>query len=175
VPAGLSCTLLLQHSEHSNNEFPKIRAFREDSKDIERASWPGNSPPVAAGASKQGKSGMPQAADTAAAGEAAEPHSKRASFSVQAGALWRKNVAYQRRNIGSNVCLLCAPIFLCLMLLVIQTAIGKLLLKGDQYEVGQLDVVAKAAAAATACTARCSRMPQLLPTNLRLKHHEMLP
>jgi hypothetical protein len=84
---------------------------------------------------------MLQAAHAAAAaGEAAEPHSKRASFPVQAGALWRKNVAYQKRNIASNVCLLLAPILLCLMLLVIQTAIGKLLLKGDQYEVRPLCV-----------------------------------
>jgi hypothetical protein len=68
-------------------------------------------------------------------GEGVEPHSRRASFGVQAGALWRKSAAYQRRNIGSNVCLLCAPILLCLLLLVVQTAIGKMLLKGEQYEV----------------------------------------
>jgi hypothetical protein len=125
----------MQHSDLSNDEFPRIRAFRADSKDIERASWPGNSPPAATGDQKQGKASIPQTAHMASHDSTVEPHSRRASFGVQAGALWRKNAAYQRRNIGSNVCLLCAPILMCLLLLVIQTAIGKLLLKGEQYEV----------------------------------------
>lgn len=141
MPAGFTDALLLQHSENSNDWFPRIRAFRQDSKDIERASWPGNSPPVAGGASNQVKAGMQQAA-AMTAGEATEPHSKRASFNVQAGALWRKNVAYQRRNIGTNVCLLCAPILFCLVLLVLQSAIGRLL-KGEQSEVGCLLLLSK--------------------------------
>eukprot|EP00882_Tetradesmus_deserticola_P013381 GHRQ01014206.1.p1 GENE.GHRQ01014206.1~~GHRQ01014206.1.p1 ORF type:complete len:323 (+),score=58.27 GHRQ01014206.1:307-1275(+) len=80
---------------------------------------------------------MPKLTRMAAADvTAAEPHSRRASFRVQADALWRKNAAYQRRNISSNVCLLCTPILLCLLLLLLQTAIAKLLLKGDQYQCG---------------------------------------
>lgn len=55
---------------------------------------------------------------------------------AQAGALWRKNAVYQRRNVGTNACLLCAPILFCLLLLVVQVAVTKLLLTGENYQVG---------------------------------------
>jgi hypothetical protein len=59
-----------------------------------------------------------------------------AGLRAQAGALYRKNAVYQRRNACSNVCLLSAPIFFCLMLLGIQVAINRLLLTGEDYECG---------------------------------------
>jgi hypothetical protein len=58
-----------------------------------------------------------------------------ASLRAQANALYRKNAVYQRRNMCSNVCLLSAPIFFCLMLLAVQVAINRLLLTGEDYEV----------------------------------------
>ena len=60
-----------------------------------------------------------------------------AGFRAQAGALYRKNAVFQRRNWCSNVCLLSAPIFFCLMLFGIQIAINKLLLTGDDYAVSR--------------------------------------
>lgn len=58
-----------------------------------------------------------------------------ASLKAQAGALYRKNAVYQRRNLCSNICLLSAPIFFCIMLLAVQVAINRLLLTGEDYEV----------------------------------------
>ena len=66
---------------------------------------------------------------------AGQVQSRRASYKAQAGALFRKNAVYQRRNWCSNVCLLSAPIFFCLLLFGIQIAINKLLLSGEDYEV----------------------------------------
>jgi hypothetical protein len=58
-----------------------------------------------------------------------------ASLRAQAGALFLKNAVYQRRHACSNVCLLSAPLFFCVMLLAVQLAINRLLLTGPEYEV----------------------------------------
>lgn len=68
-------------------------------------------------------------------GEAVPLDGRGAGFRAQAFALYRKNAVFQRRNWCSNVCLLSAPIFFCLMLFGIQIAINKLLLTGDDYAV----------------------------------------
>jgi len=70
-------------------------------------------------------------------GKAAADGPGHASLRAQAGALYRKNAVYQRRNLCSNICLLSAPIFFCVMLLAVQVAINRLLLTGDDYEVGK--------------------------------------
>jgi hypothetical protein len=71
----------------------------------------------------------------AAAAAAADSSRGRASLRAQAGALYRKNAVYQRRALCSNICLLSAPIFFCVMLLGVQVAINRLLLTGADYEV----------------------------------------
>jgi hypothetical protein len=86
---------------------------------------------------QQTRAQPPQAAP-AAAGAGSSPQQQRgqhASLKAQAGALYRKNAVYQRRNLCSNVCLLSAPIFFCIMLLAVQVAINRLLLTGEDYEV----------------------------------------
>jgi hypothetical protein len=75
------------------------------------------------------------AASSAAAAAAGVSRGQSASLPAQANALYRKNAVYQRRNMCSNVCLLSAPIFFCLMLLAVQVAINRLLLTGEDYEV----------------------------------------
>jgi hypothetical protein len=45
---------------------------------------------------------------------------------------------FQRRNLCSNICLLSAPIFFCVMLLAVQVAINRLLLTGEDYEVWRM-------------------------------------
>lgn len=62
---------------------------------------------------------------------------KRQSLRTQAGALFRKNAVFQRRNMGTNVCLLASPIVFCVMLLVVQVALNRLL-TGENFEVGGL-------------------------------------
>lgn len=91
-------------------------------------------PAAAADPLRQGGAPTKQAAAGGRAG-AGVPASHRASMRGQAAALYRKNATFQRRNACSNVCLLSAPIFFCLMLLAIQVAINRLLLTGDDYEV----------------------------------------
>lgn len=71
----------------------------------------------------------------AATGEAVSLAGRGAAFKSQAGALFRKNAVFQRRNWGSNLCLLSAPIFFCLLLFGIQMAINNLLLTGEDYAV----------------------------------------
>jgi hypothetical protein len=68
-------------------------------------------------------------------GEAVPIAGRGATFRSQAGALYRKNAVYQKRNWCSNACLLSAPIFFCLLLFGIQIAINKLLLTGEDYAV----------------------------------------
>lgn len=70
-------------------------------------------------------------------GEAVSVEGRGAGFRRQAGALYRKNAVYQRRNWCSNCCLLSAPVFFCLMLFGIQIAINKLLLTGEDYGVSR--------------------------------------
>ena len=65
-----------------------------------------------------------------------QPAGRGATFRAQAGALYRKNAVYQRRNWRTNACLLSAPVFFCLLLFGIQIAINKLLLTGDDYACG---------------------------------------
>eukprot|EP00878_Enallax_costatus_P021383 GHUV01022633.1.p1 GENE.GHUV01022633.1~~GHUV01022633.1.p1 ORF type:complete len:165 (+),score=68.26 GHUV01022633.1:1019-1513(+) len=110
---------------------PVIKKLRE-SKDLERCSLPGETVPhILARIGDSSSSPSPTKAATAA--EVGQ--GSRASLRAQAGALYRKNATYQRRNICSNVCLLSAPIFFCLMLLAVQIAINKLLLTGADFEV----------------------------------------
>ncbi|KAL3679377.1 hypothetical protein R1sor_022333 [Riccia sorocarpa] len=45
------------------------------------------------------------------------------TFGTQANALLRKNVTYQKRNIGSNCCIVSFPIIICLLLFILQRAI----------------------------------------------------
>ncbi|GAV76932.1 ABC_tran domain-containing protein/ABC2_membrane_3 domain-containing protein [Cephalotus follicularis] len=54
-----------------------------------------------------------------------------ASFSTQANALLRKNLTFQKRNIWTNVRLVCFPIFICLLLVTLQTLIDSLLDRPD--------------------------------------------
>lgn len=63
------------------------------------------------------------------------PAAGRQSLKIQAAALLRKNGVYQRRNMGTNICLLSSPIVFCVLLLVVQVALNKLL-TGDDYKVG---------------------------------------
>lgn len=58
-----------------------------------------------------------------------------ASFKTQANALLRKSAIYQKRNIGTNCCLLSAPIFFCLLLLLIRILVNTLFLSGPNFEV----------------------------------------
>lgn len=51
-----------------------------------------------------------------------EPHSQ-ATFGTQANALFRKDLAYQKRNTRSNCRIILSPIFVSLLLLVIQAAV----------------------------------------------------
>lgn len=37
--------------------------------------------------------------------------------------MFRKQLLFQRRNVGQNFCLLAAPIFFCLLLLIIQAIV----------------------------------------------------
>ncbi|KAI9181186.1 hypothetical protein LWI28_012282 [Acer negundo] len=48
-----------------------------------------------------------------------------ASFSTQANALLRKNLTFQKRNVGTNIRLVCFPIALCLLLVIIQTILDR--------------------------------------------------
>lgn len=50
-----------------------------------------------------------------------------ATFKTQANALCRKNLAYQKRNTRSNCCIILSPIFVSLLLLVIQVALDSAL------------------------------------------------
>jgi hypothetical protein len=84
----------------------------------------------------RGKAASPAAAAAAGHGQQQEQQQPgHASLKAQAGALYRKNAVYQRRNLCSNICLLSAPIFFCIMLLAVQVAINRLLLTGEDYEV----------------------------------------
>jgi hypothetical protein len=94
-----------------------------------------------AGSYQQGKQILATASATSSGGAtAAAPtqvpiDGRVATFGTQAGALFRKNAVYQRRNWCSNVCLLSAPIFFCLLLFIIQVLVNRLLLAGEDYEV----------------------------------------
>lgn len=118
----------------------KLKADSSSSKDLERCSIPGETVPHVVAKSLESNSSSivsstetPPASAAAAAGGVARGQA--ASLRAQANALYRKNAVYQRRNMCSNVCLLSAPIFFCLMLLAVQVAINRLLLTGEDYEV----------------------------------------
>jgi hypothetical protein len=97
-----------------------------------------------AGSYQQGKQILATASATSSGGAtAAAPtqvpiDGRVATFGTQAGALFRKNAVYQRRNWCSNVCLLSAPIFFCLLLFTIQILVNRLLLAGEDYEVSHV-------------------------------------
>mmetsp|Transcript_40231 Transcript_40231/g.119957 ORF Transcript_40231/g.119957 Transcript_40231/m.119957 type:complete len:1026 (-) Transcript_40231:846-3923(-) len=59
-----------------------------------------------------------------------------ATFKEQSNALLRKSTVYQKREICTNVCLLSAPIFFSILLLVIQLLINNLFLTGPDFECG---------------------------------------
>lgn len=59
---------------------------------------------------------------------------RRTAKTTQANALFRKNLTYQKRNWRTNCCLVLFPIALCILLVVIQTAINNLL--GDDFKCG---------------------------------------
>lgn len=55
----------------------------------------------------------------------------RTSFRTQANALLRKNLIYQKRNCCTNCCLIFIPIFLCVLLFLIQTAVNNLIANNE--------------------------------------------
>ncbi|CAI5486916.1 unnamed protein product [Closterium sp. Naga37s-1] len=59
----------------------------------------------------------------------------RTSFNTQANALLRKNVTFQKRNWGTNCCLVSMPILMCVLLKVLEIAINKIL-SGPDYSCG---------------------------------------
>jgi hypothetical protein len=127
------CVVLLCRQDPSNAlSAPALQHLREN-KDIERCSMDGSSPQILATASNSSESCSSSASRLQSAARGASLH-------AQAGALYRKNAVYQRRNLCSNVCLLSAPIFFCLMLLAVQLSINKLLLTGPDFEVRQVAV-----------------------------------
>lgn len=63
-----------------------------------------------------------------------ETNPKHEKLRVQARTLFVKNVMYQRRNVGTNLCLLGSPIVFCTLLLLVQVALRKLL-TGEDFEV----------------------------------------
>ncbi|OVA13317.1 ABC transporter-like [Macleaya cordata] len=54
-----------------------------------------------------------------------------ASFLTQANALLRKNLTFQKRNLRTTVGLVAFPVFLCLLLVLIQTVVNKELFKSE--------------------------------------------
>ncbi|KAK9805638.1 hypothetical protein WJX72_009637 [[Myrmecia] bisecta] len=54
-----------------------------------------------------------------------------ATFRTQANALLRKNVVYQKRKRRTNCCIVLAPIFFCLILLLLQIAVNSALNSAD--------------------------------------------
>lgn len=59
------------------------------------------------------------------------PHT---TMPVQARALYRKSALYQARNMSTNICIVSAPILFCILLLLIQTGMSKLM-SGTEYQV----------------------------------------
>ncbi|GIL71728.1 hypothetical protein Vretimale_837 [Volvox reticuliferus] len=59
-----------------------------------------------------------------------------AGFGTQANALFRKSAVYQRRNVGTNICLVSSPIFFCIILLAIKIIVDKLFLTQDSFKCG---------------------------------------
>ena len=127
----LFCTLLAQ----SGTEYMHAPVAQQASLvDREFGQTYGNSSihPVAARAEpSSGTSSMPLKGNATTETAAAQ----RQSLRTQAGALLRKNAQYQRRNMGTNICLLVSPIVFCVLLLMVQVALNKLL-TGEDYKVG---------------------------------------
>ncbi|CAI5466132.1 unnamed protein product [Closterium sp. Yama58-4] len=59
----------------------------------------------------------------------------RTTFNTQANALLRKNVTFQKRNWGTNICLVSMPILMCVLLKIIEIAINAIL-SGPDYRCG---------------------------------------
>lgn len=66
---------------------------------------------------------MDNQAAASSTGQFASARAHKATFGTQANALCRKNLAYQKRNTRSNCCIILSPIFVSLLLLVIQVAV----------------------------------------------------
>ncbi|KAG0592931.1 hypothetical protein KC19_1G291300 [Ceratodon purpureus] len=69
------------------------------------------------------------------AGDSSGVTARQTSKATQANALFRKNLTFQKRNWRTNCCLVFFPIFLCILLVVIQTAINNLL-SGSDFQCG---------------------------------------
>jgi hypothetical protein len=67
-----------------------------------------------------------------AANPAAKPHT--ASLAEQARALYRKSATFQMRNITTNVCIVSAPVLFCILLLLLQVGVQKLM-SGSEFQV----------------------------------------
>lgn len=59
-----------------------------------------------------------------------------ASTGAQTKALIQKSWVFQKRNIGSNICLCAAPIFFCVVLALIQVAVNRVFLNSDNLKCG---------------------------------------
>lgn len=132
--AVLYCIVLYCHIccvQGPEGQAPVMKKIRGEMKDLERCSISGEAVPQVVA-----ETSVSTPASASSNRVAVEDTGRRASLKAQAGALYRKNAVYQRRNMCSNVCLLSAPIFFCLMLLAVQIAINRLLLTGADFEVG---------------------------------------
>jgi hypothetical protein len=59
---------------------------------------------------------------------------RHATMPVQARALYRKSALYQARNLSTNICIVSAPVLFCILLLLIQTGMSKLM-SGAEFQV----------------------------------------
>lgn len=57
------------------------------------------------------------------------------TFSVQANAIMRKNIVFQKRSWANNCCLLATPVVLCALLGILQALIN-ILLNGESFKCG---------------------------------------
>ena len=56
------------------------------------------------------------------------------SMRVQARALYRKSYQYQARNWSTNICIVSAPVLFCILLVLLQLGMKKLM-SGEEYTV----------------------------------------
>ncbi|KAH8974880.1 hypothetical protein BDL97_01G124900 [Sphagnum fallax] len=60
---------------------------------------------------------------------------RRTGYATQANALFRKNLALQKRNCRTNTCLISFPIIICLLLFILQLSINKVF-NGSDFQCG---------------------------------------
>ncbi|KAH0934891.1 hypothetical protein HID58_012008 [Brassica napus] len=90
-----------------------------------------------------------------------------ASFWMQANALLRKNLTYQRKHIWTNVRLILVPLFLCLILLAIQHVL-------DALMKGVSDMTGDCKSSADLSGGMCPiPNPPMLPPMLQIPQHEL--